>query len=111
MKTLTISAAVAFLAAIASAAPAPAPVQRRDTAYASVTFEGAPPDDAYFTMSIPVYSSTSITNSLSISHISVGTGAGCYFSGIDGGSTVVHSGQTIDVGPPQTQVSAYCWEE
>lgn len=47
-------------------------------------------------------------NPLSISHIRSAGGAVCSFHGIDGSDTVVVGAQTVDVGPPQTQVSGSC---
>lgn len=47
-------------------------------------------------------------NPLSISHITSLGGATCSFVGIDGSHTVVVGAQTVDVGPPQTQVSGSC---
>lgn len=50
-------------------------------------------------------------NPLSVSTISItndSTGVTCDFFGIDGSKTVVSFGETVDVGPPQAQVSAVC---
>ena len=47
-------------------------------------------------------------NPLSISHIKSEGGATCTFFGIDGSVTTVVGAQTVDVGPPQTQVSGSC---
>lgn len=50
-------------------------------------------------------------NPLSVSNISItedSTGVTCTFFGIDGSQTVVSFGETVDVGPPQAQVSAVC---
>ncbi|KAL2864301.1 uncharacterized protein BJX67DRAFT_361722 [Aspergillus lucknowensis] len=73
-----------------------------------ITFIGAA--NAQFTQSFPLNgATTSIGNPLSISHIASSTdGAACTFNGIDGSNTVVSGAQTIDVGPPQTQVSGSC---
>ncbi|KAN0071949.1 hypothetical protein V8E54_009678 [Elaphomyces granulatus] len=49
-----------------------------------------------------------ITNPLSISHIHVQGHAACTFFGINGSVTPVSDGQTVDVGPPQTQVWGTC---
>ena len=35
-------------------------------------------------------------------------GATCGFLGIDGSQTTVVGAQTVDVGPPQTQISGSC---
>lgn len=46
---------------------------------------------------------------LSISHISSSTtGIQCTFNGIDQSMTTVTGAELVDVGPPQTQVSASC---
>ena len=50
-------------------------------------------------------------NPLSVSSISItddSTGVTCTFFGIDGSTTIVSFGETVDVGPPQAQVSAVC---
>jgi hypothetical protein len=49
-----------------------------------------------------------IDNSLSISHIQSDGGATCTFYGVDGSQTTVVGAQTVDVGPPQTQVWGAC---
>ncbi|KAL9120245.1 MAG: hypothetical protein Q9187_003202 [Circinaria calcarea] len=101
MKTFAISAALALLAGLVSAAPATPCVQ--------VTFQGAPPDVAFYTRCIPTDGSlTTLNDPLSISHIVVNGQANCYFFGVDGSFTTVGPFQTVDVGPPQTQVSGYC---
>lgn len=51
----------------------------------------------------------STANPLSVSKISSLTGgAVCTFKGIDGSVTTVIGEETVDVGPPQTQISASC---
>ncbi|KAI4197519.1 MAG: hypothetical protein LQ348_002155 [Seirophora lacunosa] len=45
---------------------------------------------------------------LSVSMIRSEGGATCTFNGIDGSSTTVVGAQTVDVGPPQTQISGSC---
>jgi hypothetical protein len=47
-------------------------------------------------------------NPLSISHIVSAGGATCTFHGIDGSVTTTVGTQTVDVGPPQTQISGSC---
>lgn len=50
-------------------------------------------------------------NPLSVSEINISDNAGsivCTFFGINGSKTVVPGGETVDVGPPQAQVSAVC---
>jgi len=52
---------------------------------------------------------TSLTaNPLSISKITSLGGATCSFRGIDGSNTFLVGAQTVDVGPPQTQVAGSC---
>jgi hypothetical protein len=73
-----------------------------------ITFIGAA--NAQFTQSFPIDgASVQISNPLSISHIMSNTaGAACTFDGIDHSVTMVSGAQTVDVGPPQTQVSGSC---
>ena len=47
-------------------------------------------------------------NPLSVSHIESQGGATCTIIGIDGSVTTVVGATTVDVGPPQTQVSGTC---
>ena len=51
---------------------------------------------------------TIIADPLSVSHISSEGGASCTLFGIDGSTTTVVGANTVDVGPPQTQVSGSC---
>lgn len=46
-------------------------------------------------------------NPMSVSKISSPGGASCTVFGSDGSNTFIHGG-TVDVGPPQRQVSAVC---
>ncbi|GKZ32176.1 hypothetical protein AbraIFM66950_001356 [Aspergillus brasiliensis] len=73
-----------------------------------ITFIGAA--NAQFQQQFPTNgASTKITNPLSISHISSTTGGvQCTFDGIDHSVTTVNGAQTVDVGPPQTQISGAC---
>ena len=48
-----------------------------------------------------------IGNTMSVSKISSPGGASCTVFGVDGSNTFIHGG-TVDVGPPQRQVSAVC---
>ncbi|KAL8936809.1 MAG: hypothetical protein Q9216_004739 [Gyalolechia sp. 2 TL-2023] len=113
MKAFTISTAVAaLLASMASAAPAPAPAtpdQAPETRQfqAQITFFGA--HSASFSLSVPTDGSEfSISNPLSVSKIQSLGGATCGFTGIDGSRVVTVGAQTVDVGPPQTQISGSC---
>ncbi|KAJ5374339.1 hypothetical protein N7517_006345 [Penicillium concentricum] len=103
MKSSTILGLFVAYAATASAIP----LKQRDH-QVDITFIGAA--DAQFTQSIPSDGSVvSIENPLSISHISSKTaGVQCTFNGIDHSVTVVNGAQWVDVGPPQTQVTASC---
>ncbi|KAL9020575.1 MAG: hypothetical protein Q9185_002161 [Variospora sp. 1 TL-2023] len=106
MKTFTISAALALLTSLVSAAPATTQYEARQF-QAQITFIGAA--DGVFTQSVPTDGSLfTITNPLSVSKISSQGGATCGFSGIDGSLTVLVGAQTVDVGPPQTQISGSC---
>ncbi|KAJ5343946.1 hypothetical protein MYU51_002105 [Penicillium brevicompactum] len=101
MRTSTIISLFA-VAAVASAIP----VKRDD--HVEITFIGAA--DAQFTQSFPSDgSAVSITNPLSISKISSGVnGFQCTFDGIDHSVTTVSGAETVDVGPPQTQLTGSC---
>ncbi|MCJ1400075.1 hypothetical protein MMC11_003278 [Xylographa trunciseda] len=112
MQTFTIASALVFLTAIAQAAPARVAARHGHGPghefKAQITFEGATPE-AFFTESVrtdnvPFY----ITNPLSISHIKSDGGASCTFFGVDNSVTSVYGAETVDVGPPQTQVSGIC---
>jgi hypothetical protein len=121
MKIFTTAAFFAFVATLAAAAPAP---QGSNGFEALITFQGAA--GAQFTLSVPsdgtVFSigkfflhsqnsncsSEVVDNALSISHIVSEGGASCGFHGIDGSETTVVGAQTVDVGPPQTQVWGSC---
>ncbi|KAI4162896.1 MAG: hypothetical protein LQ342_003407 [Letrouitia transgressa] len=103
MKFLAIPTALLLAVSSVSAAPA---IETRQFA-AQITFYGAA--DAKYSLSIPADGSVvRITNPLSVSKISSLGGATCSFKGIDGSNTVVVGAQTVDVGPPQTQISATC---
>ena len=49
-----------------------------------------------------------VDNTLSVSKISSPGGAECTFFGIDGSHTFIFGEETVDVGPPQAQVSGVC---
>ncbi|KAJ5911656.1 uncharacterized protein N7473_000959 [Penicillium subrubescens] len=102
---MKFSDALTLTVGLATAASA-SPVRRTDQV--AITFIGAA--DAQFSQSFPTDGSrVSITNPLSISHISSGTnGVSCTFHGIDNSDTTVNGAQTVDVGPPQTQVYGSC---
>ncbi|RDW83457.1 hypothetical protein BP5796_04948 [Coleophoma crateriformis] len=104
MKTFAVTTAIAaLLASVAIAAPA----QEARQFQAQITFYGAA--DAAFSMSVRTDGLPFvITNPLSISKIESLGGATCAFDGIDGSHTVVVGAQTVDVGPPQTQISGSC---
>ncbi|KAJ5206588.1 hypothetical protein N7491_002797 [Penicillium cf. griseofulvum] len=103
MKSSAILGLFVVYAATASANP----VKQRNH-QVDITFIGAA--DAQFTQSIATDGSiVSIENPLSISHISSNTaGVQCTFNGIDHSVTIVNGAQLVDVGPPQTQVTASC---
>jgi len=81
---------------------------------ASTTFIGAGPDPpTYSQIFVTGGTVQSIDNPLSVSQIRISDDSGpggivCTFFGIDGSETVVPGGETVDVGPPQAQVSATC---
>ena len=47
-------------------------------------------------------------NPLNVSQIQSAGGAICNFFGADGTVTFLHDEETVDVGPPQPQVSGVC---
>ncbi|MCJ1267576.1 hypothetical protein MMC22_007461 [Lobaria immixta] len=104
MKTFTISAAVALLAALAHAAPAPTA-----TPSATITFAAAA---ASYTKVFPLDGSVQpINNDLSVDHITCPAHVDCTFRGIDGSVTRCDSitvSTTVVVAPPQAQVSGTC---
>ncbi|KAE8308640.1 hypothetical protein BDV41DRAFT_487741 [Aspergillus transmontanensis] len=103
MKFSSTSALVAALVAGVNGVSIP-----RTQGSVAITFIGAA--DAQFTQDFPTDgSSVAITNPLSISHIASSTnGVSCVFDGVDNSVTVVSNAETVDVGPPQTQVSGSC---
>ncbi|KAL2837943.1 hypothetical protein BJY01DRAFT_251174 [Aspergillus pseudoustus] len=103
MKLTLLATTLAALTSITSAIPTGGHADR-----AFITFHGAA--DASFSMDFPTDGSTvQITDVLSISKISSTSHAVCHFKGIDGSFTQVVGEQTVDVGPPQTQVWGTCW--
>lgn len=109
MKAFTISAVIGLLAASAKAAPAPTPVQvkSREVFLAPITFYGA--GGAEYTELVPTNDTVYIINNpLSVSSIYSPSVAFCVFFGAEGSSTVVTADQTVDVSPPQPQVSGIC---
>ena len=125
MKLSTISF-IAALAAVTTASPVP------DGKHASahITFTGAA--DGEFTQDFKTDGSSQkismfpfcclpavkiehsrngtdcLANPLSISKISAPNGVNCAFLGVDGKVTTVEGPSTVDVGPPQTQVTGTC---
>ncbi|KAE8395208.1 hypothetical protein BDV23DRAFT_168812 [Aspergillus alliaceus] len=91
-----------------NAAPRQSVTRRWSEGLVYITFVGAA--DAQFTQAFPLNgASTQITNPLSISHVTSNTaGVSCTFNGIDHSVTTVSGVQTVDVGPPQTQISGSC---
>ncbi|CAO1596922.1 hypothetical protein XANCAGTX0491_000749 [Xanthoria calcicola] len=109
MKITAISAAVALLASVVSAAPAgPAASYTPNGPNAiPITFIGAA--EGRFTQYINSnYYGSSIYNPLSVSKISNPGSVTCFFYGTQGSFTTVPAGATVDVGPPQTQYYGYC---
>ncbi|KAJ5928451.1 hypothetical protein N7466_007407 [Penicillium verhagenii] len=94
-----------ILLALATASNA-RPLKR--TNEVEITFIGAA--NAQFTENFPIDGSTvSISNVLSISHISSpDANVQCTFNGIDHSVTNVDGAELVDVGPPQTQISGSC---
>ncbi|KAG4425329.1 hypothetical protein IFR04_001479 [Cadophora malorum] len=103
MKTFTVTAILAIAASLVQAAPA----QQTRQFEAQLTFIGAA--DGSFTLAVPTDGTVfPITNDLSVSKIASLGGATCAFDGVDGSHTVLVGAQTVDVGPPQVQVSGSC---
>ncbi|KAJ5938637.1 hypothetical protein N7466_001771 [Penicillium verhagenii] len=82
---------------------------RRSDHNVEVTFIGA--GSAQFTQYFPIDGlAHNIDNVLSISHIEVDdSSVSCVFGGVDNSVTSVTGPQTVDVGPPQTQIQGACW--
>lgn len=123
---LSIISFIAALAAVTTASPVP------DSKHASahITFIGAA--DGEFTQNFKTDGSSQkismfafyclptvkielsrngtdcLANPLSISKISAPSGVTCAFLGVDGQVTTVDGPSTVDVGPPQTQVTGTC---
>jgi hypothetical protein len=124
MKPFTPTILFAFMARLTHGAPA---IDAREPErLAEITFYGAdsdagfqlwePLDGSDFDISMSFHPSlddegplTHLANQLSISRIRVWGNAQCWFDGVDGSRTFVTGGQLVDVGPPQTQVSGFCW--
>lgn len=105
MKLLTILTTLFLLATDLHAAPTFNTRQFQ----AQLTLQGAPPSAAFYTLSVPTDNSVfTISNPLSISHIVLAGGASCTLFGSEGSSTTVVGANTVDVGPPQPQVSGSC---
>ncbi|KAF6239179.1 hypothetical protein HO173_002440 [Letharia columbiana] len=111
MKSFTIS--FAFLCFITSSHAAPHSAHAKPRQFeAGITFIGAGPDPPSYFQAFPTDDTLhTINNSLSVSQISSAGGAICSFFGVDGSDTFIHGGETVDVGPPQVQVSGVCDEE
>ncbi|KAL2807705.1 hypothetical protein BJX63DRAFT_62574 [Aspergillus granulosus] len=104
MKPSLLATTLAALTSITSASPIE---ERAHLAY--ITFYGAA--DAFFSLDFPTDGSpVQITDVLSISKITSTSDAVCHFKGVDGSFTQVVGQQTVDVGPPQTQVWGSCWK-
>lgn len=118
----------ASLALLFSAAFA-APLEARNPKLV-LTFQGATPEASYTveppsdgtlfaisTLSSPPFS-TSFAKfylnvsadhpEISVSHITLFGAGQCTIDGVDGSKTTVRISQTVDVGPPQVQVSGTC---
>jgi hypothetical protein len=103
MKLSIISAIVATLLATSSAAPVEAPRQFQ----VAITFNAAA-GVTYFQYIPADGEDHDIDSDLSFSSITSAGGAECTFYGIDGSVTEVDGAETVDIGPPQTQVSGTC---
>ncbi|KAI4102694.1 MAG: hypothetical protein L6R37_004225 [Teloschistes peruensis] len=110
MQFFNTAAAATLLASILSlTSAAPAALEERQDV-TTITFSGAGPNPPTYTLTPPFAGQNiTITNPLSVSHISVDRQQGvCTFRGIDGGSFFTVGAATIDVGPPQTITSVKC---
>ncbi|KAL8664540.1 MAG: hypothetical protein Q9202_002949 [Teloschistes flavicans] len=109
MQFFTTSVAATLLACILSlTSAAPATSEKRQQAPTTITFTGAA--SASYTLTPPFQGQNiTITNPLSVSHISVNNAEGlCTYRGIDGGSFFTVGSFAIDVGPPQALTSVKC---
>ncbi|OJJ04875.1 hypothetical protein ASPVEDRAFT_153196 [Aspergillus versicolor CBS 583.65] len=105
---MKFSSVAPLLAAVPGTLGAALPLATRGQDAAQITFIGAA--DAQFTQDFPKDgSAVTITNPLSISHISSNNpDVTCTFTGIDDSSTTTNGVAFVDVGPPQTQVQGSC---
>ncbi|KAM0801045.1 hypothetical protein BDR22DRAFT_962531 [Usnea florida] len=122
MKAFTVIAALIAVAGLSHAAPAPVPTLTPCSGCIhldiNATFLGAGPDPpSYtetFTTNTGVFVISNPLDYLSVSHISItGDDVTCEFFGADGSDTTVtnpagSASTTVDVGPPQPQVSGQC---
>ncbi|KAG7007335.1 hypothetical protein G7Y79_00010g028360 [Physcia stellaris] len=112
MQFFTTPAMVALLTSMLSltTTAAPPPLEARQGAGPTVTFSGAGPNPPTYTLTPPFRGENiTITNPLSVSHISVDQTLGvCSFQGIDGSRAFIVGAGSVDVGPPQTQLSLRC---
>ncbi|MCJ1378233.1 hypothetical protein MMC17_001330 [Xylographa soralifera] len=110
MQLLASSALLLLpLAALVHCNPIPAEVKaRQDPGFApGVYFYGAA--GAFYEINFPADNlGHAINNTLSVSSITLEGGATCFFTGIDGSSTVLVGADTAVVGPPQQQIFGSC---
>ncbi|MCJ1290268.1 hypothetical protein MMC34_001804 [Xylographa carneopallida] len=106
MKSSTLSLTLTLVAAMAQAAPT-ATQSFPDEFKVGLTFYGAA--GASYDMSAPTDDTAyPITNPLSVSSISSGGGGNCNFFGGEGGEGFLPNAGTVEISPPQTQVSVIC---
>ncbi|MCJ1232711.1 hypothetical protein MMC14_000664 [Varicellaria rhodocarpa] len=118
MISFKISAVLAILATAATTSAAALPNQVTSRVFnAALEFWGADTPEAggpptSYSLSVPVDDNVFvITNTLSVSKISSVGGAICTIFGADGSQTFSAGEETVDVGPPQPQVSGICDNE
>jgi len=115
MKNIYTSVLLAVLAATIQAAPAPIPQEQCNPnphgRSCTLVLNGAAGVTESINIPNPNFSGVSFNSGFSVSTVSIPQD-GNYFQitvyGSEGSVTTVSEGQTVAVGPPQPQVSAFC---
>ncbi|MCJ1415313.1 hypothetical protein MMC32_001645 [Xylographa parallela] len=107
MKSSTLSFMITILAALTQAAPTATQPAPRQEFKVGLTFFGAA--GASYDMNVPTDDTPyPITNPLSVSSIYSNGGGNCNFYTRDGGDGFLPDSGTIDINPPQPQISVIC---
>ncbi|KAH8197162.1 hypothetical protein TruAng_008655 [Truncatella angustata] len=109
MQSFTL-ATITFLAGTGLAAPS---INARSYVQVQVQFQGAA--GVAQTQYVPADGSTyPVYSDFSVSHIAiindVPASVNCFAEGVDGSETYTYGTETVDVGPPQVQMSISCYQ-